>query len=91
MEGDRKKASDGEWEAMTLIELKAFIGLLLLAGLIGKSKKSIKSLWNRSPLESPIFRATMSRNRFETIISSIRFDNKTTRKERLQSWILCYD
>ncbi|CAF3941954.1 unnamed protein product [Adineta steineri] len=85
MEGERNKASDDEWEAITLIELKAFIGLLLLAGLMGKSKKSIKSLWNRNPLESPIFRATMSRNRFETILSTIRFDNKITREERKQT------
>lgn len=41
MEGDRKKASDGEWEPVTLIELKAFIGVLLLAGLMGKSKRSV--------------------------------------------------
>ncbi|CAF1271559.1 unnamed protein product, partial [Didymodactylos carnosus] len=82
IEGNRNSASNGEWEPITLIELKAFIGLLLLGGLMGKSKKSIKSLWNRSPLESPIFPATMLRNRFETIISSIRFDNKTTREER---------
>lgn len=82
IERTRNTASNSEWEPTTLIELKAFIGLLLLGGLMGKSKKSINSLWNRSPLESPIFRATMSRNRFETVISSIQFDNKITREER---------
>ena len=33
-------------------------------------------------MESPVFRATMSRNRFETIVSCLRFDDKTTREER---------
>lgn len=82
MELTRNVASNGKSEEITMMELKAFIGLLLLAGLLGKSKRSLKSLWKRSPLESPIFKATMSRNRFEKIISRLRFDDKTTREER---------
>jgi hypothetical protein len=68
-----------------MVELKACIGLLLLAGVLAQSKKSVKSLWSKGPLESPIFRATMSRNRFQQIISCIRFDDKTTREERRRS------
>jgi hypothetical protein len=49
---------------------------------LGKSKKNITALWKRSPLESPIFKATMSRSRFEKIISCLKFDDKTTREER---------
>ncbi|CAF1527960.1 unnamed protein product [Adineta ricciae] len=82
MERTRNITSNEQSEEITMIELKAFIGLLLLAGLLGKSKKSIKSIWKRSPLESPIFKATMARNRFEKIISCLRFDDKTTREER---------
>jgi len=85
IERNANRASDDSFEEITMIELKAFIGLLRIAGLLGKSRKSIKSLWNRSPLESPIFRATMSRNRFETIVSCLRFDDKTTRDERKQT------
>jgi hypothetical protein len=85
IEGNANRASDDSFEEITMIELKAFIGLLLIAGLLGKSRKSIKSLWNRSPFESPIFRAPMSRNRFETIVSCLRFDGKTTRDERKQT------
>ncbi|CAF1150639.1 unnamed protein product [Didymodactylos carnosus] len=73
---------DDSFEEISMVELKGFIGLLLISGLRGKSRKSIKSLWARSPLESPVFRATMSRNRFETIASCLRFDDKTTREER---------
>ena len=69
-------------EEITMIELKAAIGILLFAGLLGNSKKSIKSLWRTSPLQSPIFKATMSRNRFEKILSCLRFDDKATREER---------
>jgi hypothetical protein len=67
---------------ITIIELKAFIGLLLLGGLLGKSKTDLKCLWRRSPLESPIFKATMSRSSFQKIIACLRFDDKTTREER---------
>ena len=36
-------------EEITIKELKAFIGLLLLAGLLGKTKTDLKCLWRRSP------------------------------------------
>lgn len=77
-----KRNSKEEMEEITIMELKAFIGLLLLAGLLGKSKIDLKCLWRRSPLESPIFKATMSRSRFQNIISCLRFDDRTTREER---------
>ena len=67
---------------ITMIELKAFIGLLLLAGLLGKSRTDLKCLWRRSPLESSIFKATISRSRFQKIIACLRFDDKKTREER---------
>jgi len=68
-----------------MINLKGFIGLLIPAGLLGKSRKSIRSFWSMSPLESPIFRARMSRNRFEMIASCLRFNDKATRDERKQT------
>jgi hypothetical protein len=82
MERIRNTTSSGKTEEISMIETKAFIGLLLLGGLLGKSKKSIRSMWRRNPLESPIFKATMSRERFEKIMSCLRFDDKTTREER---------
>ncbi|CAF1309662.1 unnamed protein product [Didymodactylos carnosus] len=69
-------------EKITIIELKAFIGLLLLSGLLGKSKIELKCLWRRSPLESPIFKAIMPRSRFQKIIACLRFVDKKTREER---------
>ncbi|CAF1059912.1 unnamed protein product [Rotaria sordida] len=82
MEYTRNIASNEKPEEITMIELKAFMGLLLLAGLLGKSKTNLKCLWRRSPLESPIFKATMSRSRFEKMMSCLRFDDETTREER---------
>jgi hypothetical protein len=74
--------SNENMKEITMMELKAFIGLLLLAGFLGKSKTDLKCLWRRSPLESLIFKATMSRSCFQNIISYLRFDDKTTREER---------
>ncbi|CAF1319632.1 unnamed protein product [Adineta ricciae] len=85
MEHIRNTTSNEKTEEITMMEIKAFIGLLLLGGLLGKSKKSIRSIWRRNPLESPIFKATMSRERFEKIISCLRFDDKTTREGRGKS------
>lgn len=85
MEYSRNIAPNEKLEEITMMELKAFIGLLLLAGLLGESKKNLRTLWRTSPLESPIFKATMSRNRFEKIMSCLRFDDKTTREERKQT------
>lgn len=82
VENTHKNASKKEIEEITIMELKAFIGLLLLTGVLEKSKIDLKCLWRRSPLESPIFKATMSRTRFQDIISCLRFDDKRTREER---------
>ena len=82
MERCRNSSSHSKSDEITIIELKAFIGLWLIAGLLGKSKKDIKSLWRNSPLASPMFTATMARNRFQQIISCLRFDDKITREER---------
>ncbi|CAF1417822.1 unnamed protein product [Rotaria sordida] len=82
MEYTRNIASNEKPEEITMMELKAFIGLFLPAGLLGKSKTDLKCLWRRSPLESPIFKATMSRSRFQKIVPYLRFDDKTTREER---------
>jgi len=68
MEYTRNISSNEKPEEITMMELKASIGLLILAGLLGKSKTDLKCLWRRSPLESPIFKATMSRSRFQKII-----------------------
>ena len=65
-----------------MLESKACVRLLLLAGLLGRSRSDLHSLWRTSPLEFPIFKATMSKNRFDKIIACLRFDDKNTREQR---------
>ncbi len=44
IEGNANRTSCDSFEEITIIELKGFNGLLLIAGLLGKSRKSINSL-----------------------------------------------
>ena len=69
------------WKSVDEVEIKAFIGLCILAGIQKSNFEPLSSLW--SNVEGrPIFTATMSRNRFKDILSYMRFDNRETRSER---------
>ena len=62
-------------------ELKAFIGLLILAGVCRARHEPLHDLW--SPERGrPIFAGVMSINGFKAILQFLRFDNKNTREER---------
>lgn len=63
-------------------EIYAFIGLFLHAGVTRSNRENIRDLWATSG--HPIFRATMSRNRFCMLLRWIRFDNSATRQDRLR-------
>lgn len=64
-------------------ELNAFFGLLLFAGVHRSNKEHVDELWK--PQHLPMFRATMARNRFREFLRFIRFDDGTTRDERLKA------
>lgn len=66
-------------EEIDLFELKAFIGLLYLAGLRNQTHSSLSDLWS---FEFGYFRCTMSLKRFTFILSCLRFDDKDTRNDR---------
>ena len=68
----------------TLRELKAFIGLLYLAGLIKSNCQNLKDLWRTDGTGVDIFRTTMSLQRFKFIQNAVRFDDKATREKRKQ-------
>lgn len=72
----RQSRSDG----FLLIGLK-FIGLLYLAGVYRGSQEALDKLWSRHSGRS-IFLATMSVNRFKSLLRFCRFDNKVTREQR---------
>ena len=69
------------WLALDSNEMKAFIGLCILAGIYKSNHESVASLWSEKE-GRPIFSAAMSRTRFTTILKYLRFDNSATCAER---------
>lgn len=75
----------------TISELKAFVGLLYLAGVVKSNRQSLKDLWRTDGTGVDIFRTTMSLQRFQFLQNAIRFDDKSTREERKQTCYLILD
>lgn len=65
-----------------LIELKAFIGLLFLAGVYKGNRLSLEELWGTNGDGVEKFGLVMSIKRFKFIIRCLRFDDRQTREER---------
>lgn len=68
-----------KWEKVDLITMRAYYGLLLLAGVYRSNGESLLELWNIRK-GRPIFSACMSLDRFKTINRCIRFDDKEERQ-----------
>ncbi|XP_023565842.1 piggyBac transposable element-derived protein 4-like [Octodon degus] len=66
----------------SLFELKAFIGLLYLAGLSHANRSNVKDLWRSDGCGLEVCRITMTLRRFGFLQNCLRFDDKTTRQER---------
>lgn len=66
------------WANIEHEEIQAFIGLLILAGVLKSHNELAVSLWD-SEMGRAIFRATMSLNKFKQIL---RFDDKRSRAVR---------
>lgn len=66
-----------------LVELKALIGLLYLAGTLRARRLNLKDLWGKDGTGFEAFRLTMSRTRFEFLLRALRFDNINTRADRI--------
>lgn len=65
------------------IEMRAFIGLLYLAGVFKSNNEDLKALFATDGTGRDIFRATMSLNRFYFLLSALCFDDRTTRPQRI--------
>ena len=65
-------------------ELKALIGCLILTAALKNNHLSTRESFNTN-LCSPRYRAAMSSERFEFLVSCLRFDDKATREERKQT------
>lgn len=66
------------------VEIRAFLGLCILAGVYRSSNEPISTLWSERE-GRPVFTSTMARNRFTDVLKYLRFDDKGTRVERQQS------
>ena len=64
-----------------MIEMRAFVGLFYSRAFFQWNFELVDRLWNIEN-SHPIFTATMSRTRFQTILKFLSFDNKETRKDR---------
>ena len=68
-----------EWKPFTLPELKIFLGLTLLTGLIGK-RGHLSEYWSKNPLYlAPFYGQTMPRNRYQIIIKFLHFNDNEAR------------
>ncbi|XP_069618531.1 piggyBac transposable element-derived protein 4-like [Ranitomeya imitator] len=65
-----------------VIELKAFIGLLYLAGAFRANRQSLEELWGTDGDGIEKFSLVMNLKRFKVLIRCLRFDNQSTRTER---------
>ncbi|KAM9307115.1 piggyBac transposable element-derived protein 4-like [Pholidichthys leucotaenia] len=70
-----------QWKPVDGTEIKAVIGLCIIAGLYKNNHEPQASLWSLAD-GRPVFKATMSRTRFRDILKYMRFDNRATRAER---------
>ncbi|CAF3420181.1 unnamed protein product [Rotaria sp. Silwood2] len=80
---EENSVEKSQWRDTDLEEMWAFIGLLLLAGVHRAKNETLDELWSMIN-GRPIFRATMTKNRFKSLLQFCRFDNTTTREERLK-------
>ena len=62
--------------------MKAFLGLLLLAGTCHSNRMNLDDLWKTDGTGMDVFRLTMSLHRFHFLLCCIRFDDKATRGSR---------
>lgn len=72
----KNSAKTLSWAEVTTSEMKKFLGLVIL---MGQTKKSHwRDYWSRDPLvEAPIFPKTMSRKRFEQILTFFHLNDNT--------------
>ncbi|XP_045067740.1 piggyBac transposable element-derived protein 4-like [Coregonus clupeaformis] len=71
----------GRWKAMDSTDLRAYVGLLILAGVYRSRGEAASSLWDAESGRT-IFRATMPLKVFHAYSRLLRFDDRQTRAER---------
>lgn len=69
------------WKHLTSKEFYSYIGVLITMGTHHSNSEHHSVLWRSDSY--PVYRATMSNDRFRSLCRFIRFDNEATRAERL--------
>lgn len=64
------------------VEMKALIGLLMLAGTYHANRLNVEDIWNNDGTGIEVFKMTMSLNCFRFLLCCLRFDDKAAREER---------
>lgn len=80
----QKNPNTTEMRNVDLIEMKAFIGLLFYSAIFKSNHEDTRAMWATDGTGRDIFRCVLSRNRFEIILSHLRFDDRTDRDQRIQ-------
>ncbi|CAF1533567.1 unnamed protein product [Didymodactylos carnosus] len=72
------KSKSSKWKPIDRVELESFIGLVIRAGLHRNNYESFNDLWDISQ-SSPLYRGTMSLQRFRQFLQFLRFDDRQNR------------
>lgn len=82
------KNSISHLREIDMIELKAFLGLLVFTSIFNSNHENIDTIFATDGTGRDIFRAVMSKNRFAFLLSALRFDNPETRADRKRQDII---
>jgi hypothetical protein len=79
------------WKGFKRIEVKANLGLLILAGVLPENHEPLRQLWNDT-WGRPMFKAPAHEKRFSQFLRLTRSNDSNTRDERrdttLTNWLL---
>ena len=72
----RRRSCANDWSPTDRTEMKKFLGLFFLMGII--HKPGINMYWSKDPLFcTPLFSAIMSRNRFQLLLKFLHFNDNS--------------
>ncbi|XP_068229423.1 uncharacterized protein, partial [Palaemon carinicauda] len=78
-----KRQSDPTFKDLTLMELRAFLGILIMTGARKDNHLTAEEMFSKS-LGCPFYRSILSERRFAFIQRALRFDSIATREEHVR-------
>ncbi|XP_039462577.1 uncharacterized protein LOC120436178 [Oreochromis aureus] len=81
LEADRSRPAIDGWKPMGRVEFRAYVGLLVFAGVYRSRGEACESLWDAESGRS-VFRAAMPLKTFRAYSGALRFDDRETRQAR---------